>query len=362
MGDKLQNVPQITSVTSTYSAVTNTGNKASENLTFGVTTINKSTTLSKGNAVESPPEPAIEATPETTPYVTPLKDDIFRFARPIPSNQVSRQLNLDVTSSARSPTLATRNSIHEKDGATVSSSVKNDFLLAQNSNIITLRHDSSNMPATTPTSPMKDNLSFRYPELSHFRARTSSSKLASEYERRDSLFDRMDISNRLSDLPTSQVDSTSDEKIFRSSDRETQVSTTTSNTPTSNQTTESNLEKLQSEKTSQNTFESLLNKLSPEELSTQNSKLNIIQKEIQSPAQYRPSPVKFTNQRPEQFQVKPKPERIHTSSQAQGTKQSINIDKAQNELSEMTDNQKQVLSFENLKDFTDFEKEEVSAF
>lgn len=361
VGDKLQNVPQITSVTSTYSAVTNTGNKASGNLTFGVTTINKSTTLSKGNAVESPPEPAIEATPETTPYVTPLKDDIFRFARPIPSNQVSRQLNLDVTSSARSPTLATRNSIHETDGATVSSSVKNDFLLAQNSNIITLRHDSSNMPATTPTSPMKDNLSFRYPELSHFRARTSSSKLASEYERRDSLFDRMDISNRLSDLPTSQVDSTSDEKIIRSSDRETQVSTTTSNTPTSNQTTESNLEKLQSEKTSHYTIESLLNKSSPEELSTQNSKLNIIQKEIQSPAQYRPSPVKFTNQRPEQFPVKPKPERIHTSSQAQGTKQSTNIDKAQNEQSEMTDNQKQVLSFENLKDFTDFEKEEVSA-
>ena len=36
------------------------------------------------------------------------------------------------------------------------------------------------------------------------------------------------------------------------------------------------------------------------------------------------------------------------------------IDKAQNEQSEMTDNQKQVLSLENLKDFTDFVKEEVS--
>ena len=48
------------------------------------------------NTLESPPEAAIEATPETTPFVTPVKDDrIPFFTRPQPSSVVSRQLNLD---------------------------------------------------------------------------------------------------------------------------------------------------------------------------------------------------------------------------------------------------------------------------
>jgi hypothetical protein len=49
-------------------------------------------------SLESPPETAIEATPETTPFVTPVKDDTFRFVRPQPSNIVSRALNLDCKS------------------------------------------------------------------------------------------------------------------------------------------------------------------------------------------------------------------------------------------------------------------------
>ena len=61
--------------------------------------------------MESPPEAAIEATPETTPFVTPVKDDTFKFVRPLPSNAISRQLNLDaklkspasITSSILSP-------------------------------------------------------------------------------------------------------------------------------------------------------------------------------------------------------------------------------------------------------------------
>ena len=46
-------------------------------------------------SLDSPPEAAIEATPETTPFVTPVKDEMFRFVRPQPSAPVTRQLNLD---------------------------------------------------------------------------------------------------------------------------------------------------------------------------------------------------------------------------------------------------------------------------
>ena len=58
---------------------------------FQVDNSNQSTKLN----MESPPEAAIEATPETTPFVTPVKDDTFKFVRPLPSNAISRQLNLD---------------------------------------------------------------------------------------------------------------------------------------------------------------------------------------------------------------------------------------------------------------------------
>lgn len=59
--------------------------------------------------LESPPEAAIEATPETTPFVTPVKDEMFRFVRPQPSNAVSRQLNLDAK--IKSPATASMTSI-----------------------------------------------------------------------------------------------------------------------------------------------------------------------------------------------------------------------------------------------------------
>ena len=40
------------------------------------------------STLESPPEAAIEATPETTPFVTPVKDERFSFVRPQPSHAV----------------------------------------------------------------------------------------------------------------------------------------------------------------------------------------------------------------------------------------------------------------------------------
>ena len=64
----------------------NTEQPSQPNLTIGHT--NKL-------SLESPPEAAIEATPETTPFVTPVKDEVFLFKRPEPTTAVSRQLNLD---------------------------------------------------------------------------------------------------------------------------------------------------------------------------------------------------------------------------------------------------------------------------
>ena len=62
--------------------------------------------------MESPPEAAIEATPETTPFVTPVKDDTFKFVRPLPSNVVSRQLNLDAAAAKlKSPASISSSSI-----------------------------------------------------------------------------------------------------------------------------------------------------------------------------------------------------------------------------------------------------------
>ena len=61
--------------------------------------------------MESPPEAAIEATPETTPFVTPVKDDTFKFVRPLPSSVVSRQLNLDATAKLKSPASISSSSI-----------------------------------------------------------------------------------------------------------------------------------------------------------------------------------------------------------------------------------------------------------
>ena len=84
-----------------------------------------------------------------------------------------------------------------------------------------------------------------------------------------------------------------------------------------------------------------------------------------SHAQYRPSPVKFTNQRPEQFPVKPKPERLplaahsHDSNHTKTADSSVPALQKHDEISENPDSQRSMLSLETLKDFTDFGKEEV---
>merc|ERR1719357_459228 len=59
--------------------------------------------------LESPPEAAIEATPETTPFVTPVKDEVFQFTRPQATSTVSRRLNLDAK--IKSPATASMTSV-----------------------------------------------------------------------------------------------------------------------------------------------------------------------------------------------------------------------------------------------------------
>ncbi|TRY63829.1 hypothetical protein TCAL_11163 [Tigriopus californicus] len=66
-------------------------------------TVNLSQAQRNITPIESPPEAAIEATPESTPFVTPVKDDTFRFVRPGPTVGVSRQLRLDSVPPPRSP-------------------------------------------------------------------------------------------------------------------------------------------------------------------------------------------------------------------------------------------------------------------
>ena len=87
-------------------------------------------------------------------------------------------------------------------------------------------------------------------------------------------------------------------------------------------------------------------------------------KEVLAPVQYRPSPVKFTSQRPEQFPVKPKPERVppgahsHHSNQSKIDNHSVGTP-PKNGAPGSTETQPSILSLETLRDFTDFGKEEV---
>ena len=92
-----------------------------------------------------------------------------------------------------------------------------------------------------------------------------------------------------------------------------------------------------------------------------NTTVQLHQKEVLGPAQYRPSPVKFTSERPEQFPVKPKAERLppresnqskFDSSHSVGTP-TIDEDPGS------TETQRSMLSLETLRGFTDFGKEEV---
>ena len=88
------------------------------------------------------------------------------------------------------------------------------------------------------------------------------------------------------------------------------------------------------------------------------------QRDITSLAQYRPSPVKFTNQRPEQFPVKPKPERIPPVSKTYEDKDGnvATSGDTENQKSQISESQRHMLSLETLKDFTDFGREEVKLF
>ena len=344
-------------------------NTLAGNMYVNAATVKTISTSSVDN-IESPPEPAIEATPETTPFITPVKDEAFRFARPLPSNQVSKQLKMDISPNTQSPT-TTRKSIHATDNVSISASMKSNFLANPSSSISTLKPENSTLPATTPTSPIKDGSTFRFPELSHqIGMQTSTSVLTPENVRRDSLFDRADISYRLSDLATNHAISSSADKGVRTFEPDKQPSTETSNTPL-DQTVEDSRDKLQTNKVVKHNFPSdniqelpPLNEVKPEDPISNESLVNQMQKDVSCLGQYRPSPVKFTNQRPEQFPVKPKPERVPLSNQLQDTKQSSNtstdVKKEVYEKQDNLENHKHVLSLETLKDLSDFGKEEVS--
>ena len=93
-------------------------------------------------------------------------------------------------------------------------------------------------------------------------------------------------------------------------------------------------------------------------------------KDVLSLAQYRPSPVKFTNQRPDQFPVKPKPERVPPISQTYDSKACCTVvdstegcnQKDESTSKNNTEIPRPMLSLETLKDFTDFGREEVKIF
>ena len=93
--------------------------------------------------------------------------------------------------------------------------------------------------------------------------------------------------------------------------------------------------------------------------------VQVHQKEVLAPLQYRPSPVKFTSERPEQFPVKPKAERVPPGAHSRESNQS-KIDSShsvgtlpKDEDSGSTETQRSMLSLETLRGFTDFGKEEV---
>ena len=71
--------------------------------------------------------------------------------------------------------------------------------------------------------------------------------------------------------------------------------------------------------------------------------------------------VKFTNQRPEQFPVKPKPERMPLVPKTDDARIGVVTSSANtnDKICDEPETQRPMLSLETLKDFTDFGKEEV---
>ena len=86
----------------------------------------------------------------------------------------------------------------------------------------------------------------------------------------------------------------------------------------------------------------------------------LLQKDISLAGHYRPSPVKFTNEQPVQFPLKPKPERVPVGTKSFDTREQFpgNTEKDVI-LSENSEPVRPILSMETLQNFTDFGKEEV---
>ena len=87
----------------------------------------------------------------------------------------------------------------------------------------------------------------------------------------------------------------------------------------------------------------------------------LLQKDISLAGHYRPSPVKFTNEQPLQFPLKPKPERVPAGTKSFETREPFPgaITEKGEILSESSEPVRPILSMETLQNFTDFGKEEV---
>ena len=388
------------------------------NHTTGQSISRKNMIPARLTVIESPPEPAIEATPESTPFDTPVKEDIFRYSRALPSSQVARQLNLDASPGSRSPLQAHKISSTSDNSSNIGAGNTNS-VIPQTPVLGSIQKTGLNLPVTTPTSPLKDASPFRFPELPHHVPTIGGNLVGSvgsqhwtqPTERRDSLFERTDqlVSRMVSQSSTRQGSvervstfsapleaysleipassgvvesdaltrpvilmqpSTTGEEARHSSERYNNESakmsssslSVSSSRPMINIGIESPDIKNQLTKITPIVTENL----SLEQLNNSDQFGNIQQKDISSLAQYRPSPVKFTNQRPEQFPVKPKPERLPLASKLLDANESnLTVQSKQDgikseNMSKLSETQMPILSLETLKDFTDFGKEEVN--
>ena len=359
--------------------------------------VRKTITPSRLTILESPPEPAIEATPETTPFVTPVRDDAFRPTRVPPSNTVARQLNLDCISSSRSPIQKTRNSFSATlENPSHVGSLKVNSVTGQTSTLGSCKQESTYLSATTPTSPQKDVSPFRFPELpQHFPGNISANQLFLNNERRDSLFERTDqlvtrmamqssirhdsVENATtvpsgmtydSNAPTISTISTPSTSHTLTDGRETEICEDRDKLREDANSTQDSIAVSSCELLKNVSIQSMVHQdqitsvHEAERIRNVEHLSNMQQNDITSLAQYRPSPVKFTNQRPEQFPVKPKPERIPPVSKTYETK-NCNLAtsvETENPKSQTSESQRPMLSLETMKDFTDFGKEEVKLF
>ena len=361
------------------------------NASIGNSIARKAMTPSRLTVIESPPEPAIEATPETTPFVTPVKEDAFRFARAVPTNNVARQLNLDNSPGTRSVQKTRDSFSNTLDNTSPVESFRTNSVTGQTSIMGFLKQENTYLTATTPTSPHKEISPFRFPEL--LPCHTAAHNLITNNERRDSLFERTDqLVTRMAiqssayqgdvenptTVPSKMIPCNSDvpppSSITAASVNDSVPGgKKTENCETSHKflsdetsTHDSGIVLLSAampntEKIPTEHKDRITSALGPEGINNNEYLASVQQKEISSLAQYRPSPVKFTNQRPEQFPVKPKPERMPLVPKTDDSRNSIVTSSANtdNKICDEPETQRPMLSLETLKDFTDFGKEEV---